>query len=407
MNLANLIRGFWDLMIGSGSRNREAVIEVAKEQFRRWVADTNVGLAAAAMHHERAVQSLDRVYTEVKSRRTEDPKATQRLADFAEHVRRAEAVYFLLVGLRDMYVARVRSLIQDESDAVVLGRPPAHPDLYGAVTGPPLATWEPTLRTMIADAAANGDEAPIRAWLAAQGVPAAWVSGRGISPPFDSWWVECEKGILARREENAAKKTNSSKAVNKELGVAPTQAMSVPSSEATTTTGETIRKTAGENPQLSSKRRKQINRRPIVFVVHGHDETTLANVEALLLRIGCDPMTFERYRRGSRTNIEILEEAIPKSDSVVALLTPDDEGRKIGATELLPRARQNVLVEAGYAVISRRESSIVVAIGGIEVPSDFDGINRVQGPRWNREMALDLARRLDKQLDLDVDLHAI
>ncbi len=160
--------------------------------------------------------------------------------------------------------------------------------------------------------------------------------------------------------------------------------------------GGSMRRSDGDVQQL-----------PRVFVVHGHDEMTLTKLEDLLLRIGCKPITFKRLEsKGARTNIEILEKTLPECEAVVVLMTPDDEGRKKAARKLQPRARQNVLVEAGYAVIQRRPTSIIVALGDIEIPTDLDGINRVQRETWDAEAALDLARRL-KGLGLPVDLNAL
>jgi predicted nucleotide-binding protein len=93
---------------------------------------------------------------------------------------------------------------------------------------------------------------------------------------------------------------------------------------------------------------------------------------------------FDRLpKEGSPTIIEVLEKHVPNANAVVTLLTPDDEGRKRGdQLPLEPRARQNVLVEAGYAMISRRTRSILVAIGGVTIPTDFEGIHRIQADEW-------------------------
>ena len=152
---------------------------------------------------------------------------------------------------------------------------------------------------------------------------------------------------------------------------------------------------------------------PTVFVVYGHDPGIVTNVESLLSRIGCKPLLFPRIpKRGSETNIELLERTMPRANAVVAVLTPDDEGRKRDAANVTSeplerRARQNVLIEAGYAVISRRHQAIIVAIGGVSIPSDFDGINRVQAATWSRETEHELARRLHAMFESAVDLSQV
>ena len=105
---------------------------------------------------------------------------------------------------------------------------------------------------------------------------------------------------------------------------------------------------------------------------------------------------------------------MPTCAAVIALLTPDDEGRKRPAPDepsdtlepLKPRARQNVLIEAGFAIISRRNKSLIVALGGVEIPSDFDGIHRLQDGSWNRELAGQIAKRLS-QMGFSVNLEAV
>lgn len=87
---------------------------------------------------------------------------------------------------------------------------------------------------------------------------------------------------------------------------------------------------------------------------------------------------------------------------MIVLLTPDDEGRKMGTVTLEPRVRQNVLIKAGYAVISKRGRSLLVALSGVTIPSDFEGIARVQSPSWTDAKALEVAKRL-KDMGLAVD----
>lgn len=131
-----------------------------------------------------------------------------------------------------------------------------------------------------------------------------------------------------------------------------------------------------------------------VFVIYGHDDI-YKQLELTLHQIGAEPLIFDKLPKGGGTTvIELLEEHIPNADAVVALLTPDDEGRKRGAGEWELRARQNVLIEAGYALIARRRSSLIVALGGVSIPSDFEGIHRIQAESWNQSTAFAVAKRL-------------
>lgn len=138
-----------------------------------------------------------------------------------------------------------------------------------------------------------------------------------------------------------------------------------------------------------------------IFIVHGHDEATLDSIDHTLRRVGLEPVTFRDFRKGSQTNIEILEAAMPEVDGFICLMTPDDRGRKFGRDKktrklytLSPRARQNVLIEAGYAVLHRRKQSLLIALGGVDVPTDFAGVDLVKGPEWSDDMGRGLAIRL-------------
>lgn len=123
----------------------------------------------------------------------------------------------------------------------------------------------------------------------------------------------------------------------------------------------------------------------------------------MLIKIGLNPENFDSLNKeGSPTVIEILETNMPQFDAVIALFTPDDEGRKRSVTsglsetheQLRPRARQNVLIEAGYAIISRRHRSLIVALGGVGIPSDFEGIHRLQYDMWTTDLETQIASRL-------------
>lgn len=122
-----------------------------------------------------------------------------------------------------------------------------------------------------------------------------------------------------------------------------------------------------------------------VFIIHGRDEDSLTRLAAFVQKRGYEPLILSRIPvRGAETIIEKLEQTLPQADIIVALFTPDDEGRLRGSeTQLTPRARQNVLVEAGYALIQRRSDSIIITLGDTEVPSDLSGILRIQAEAWD------------------------
>jgi predicted nucleotide-binding protein len=83
---------------------------------------------------------------------------------------------------------------------------------------------------------------------------------------------------------------------------------------------------------------------------------------------------------GGKTIIEALEGQIGRDYSSafgIVLMTPDDFGysKKGGAEKAEPRARQNVILEAGMLLssLTRRRMAIVVK-GHLEMPSDLQGV---------------------------------
>jgi sugar/nucleoside kinase (ribokinase family)/predicted nucleotide-binding protein len=145
------------------------------------------------------------------------------------------------------------------------------------------------------------------------------------------------------------------------------------------------------------------NAHPQIFIIHGHDKRSLICLKDILNRIGACPITFEDIpKKGSLSVIEILEGDFPKFSAFIALLTPDDEGRKRGNATLEYRARQNVLIEAGYCMISRRVQSLLINLGDVSIPSDFEGIHTVLAAEWSSEVGLQVAKRL-AEMGLDVD----
>jgi hypothetical protein len=130
-----------------------------------------------------------------------------------------------------------------------------------------------------------------------------------------------------------------------------------------------------------------------VFIIHGRDDSALRQLASTVERLGYSPQILSRLPvRGGETLIESLERLLPNAALVVALFTPDDEGRLAGRSEpLRPRVRQNVLVEAGFALIQRRSDAIIVALGDTEIPSDFAGIRRIEAAGWGYSVEQQLA----------------
>lgn len=125
-----------------------------------------------------------------------------------------------------------------------------------------------------------------------------------------------------------------------------------------------------------------------VFIVHGHDESLLNDVEMMLHRIGLQPIILKEQANGGRTIIEKIENYTDVGYGII-LYTACDEGREKGTKDLNNRARQNVVFEHGY-LCAKLGRNRVAAINddGIEVPSDLSGVLYIAHsvPNWKQQL---------------------
>jgi predicted nucleotide-binding protein len=131
-----------------------------------------------------------------------------------------------------------------------------------------------------------------------------------------------------------------------------------------------------------------------VFVVHGHDEAIREGVARFLERLELEPVILHEQANEGMTVIEKLERHSDVRFAVV-LLTPDDEGRSVAVDGLLlPRARQNVVLELGYFTAKLgRKAVCALHRGSLELPSDYLGVVYVpidEGGGWHLRLAKEL-----------------
>ena len=131
-----------------------------------------------------------------------------------------------------------------------------------------------------------------------------------------------------------------------------------------------------------------------VFVVHGHDDRGRELLTAQLIRLGCDAIVLREQAERGQTVIEKFEQYTDVAFAVV-LVTADDEGRARGAaTELQPRARQNVVLELGYFIGKLGRNRVCVLAGdSVELPSDFAGVLNIPldaSGLWKQRLAREL-----------------
>jgi predicted nucleotide-binding protein len=119
---------------------------------------------------------------------------------------------------------------------------------------------------------------------------------------------------------------------------------------------------------------------PKIFIVHGHDETTLLSLKNYLqnkLKLP-EPIILREQPSNGKTVIEKFESYTEEVDIVFILLTPDDEVKaKDAMTTIKSRARQNVILELGYfyGKLHRHSGKVILLYKGeLEIPSDISGI---------------------------------
>ena len=125
---------------------------------------------------------------------------------------------------------------------------------------------------------------------------------------------------------------------------------------------------------------------PKAFIVHGHDETTLAELKTYIAdNLKWQPPIVLRVQPSAgRTIIEKFEQWAARVDCVFVLLTPDDVAVGPIDNDAKRRSRQNVIFELGffYAQFGRTSGSVLALHRGpIELPSDIQGVGWVDiGP---------------------------
>jgi predicted nucleotide-binding protein len=111
-----------------------------------------------------------------------------------------------------------------------------------------------------------------------------------------------------------------------------------------------------------------------VFVVHGHNQKYREELCRVLEKLNLDPIVLHEQPDQGRTIIEKFEVHSDVMFAVV-LLTADDVGRANAATDSMPRARQNVILELGYFLGKLgRDRVCALYENGVEIPSDYAGV---------------------------------
>jgi len=151
-----------------------------------------------------------------------------------------------------------------------------------------------------------------------------------------------------------------------------------------------------ENKKLETKGGESVTtgRKPNIFVVHGHDSELHKDVQLWLHSLSITPIVLAEEANSGQTVIEKFEAHAADADTgyAIVLFTADDVGRSIAEGEIeRPRARQNVVFEAGYfySQLGRSRTAIVVS-DGVELPSDIQGVVYTNTSDWKAGLQKEL-----------------
>lgn len=142
-----------------------------------------------------------------------------------------------------------------------------------------------------------------------------------------------------------------------------------------------------------------------VFVVHGHDTAVKQTVARFLEKLGLQTIILHEQPNKGATIIEKFE-ANSDVGFAVVLLTPDDAGGVAKEPlKLNPRPRQNVVFELGYFVGKLGRGRVcALHTGGVEIPSDFQGVVYIpyddEDGGWRLKLAGEL-RAAGMEIDLN------
>lgn len=127
-----------------------------------------------------------------------------------------------------------------------------------------------------------------------------------------------------------------------------------------------------------------------VFVVHGHDEALKQSVARLIEKQDIKPIILHEQPNKGATIIEKFENNSGVG-AAICLFTSDDFGRAKNEKQERPRARQNVVFEAGFFMGKLgRDHVILLAERGVDIPSDLKGVVYTDVSSWQ----LDVLREL-------------
>jgi hypothetical protein len=127
-----------------------------------------------------------------------------------------------------------------------------------------------------------------------------------------------------------------------------------------------------------------------IFIVHGHDRPNMLRLKRVCLECwNLKPVILQSKPEKGRTLIEKFEQEARLAAYAIVLLSPDDFVNASRTKAIYAQARPNVIFELGW-FYSRlgRERVCLVLKKGTKIPSDLDGIMRIE-----------FSKKVDEKLD--------
>lgn len=139
-----------------------------------------------------------------------------------------------------------------------------------------------------------------------------------------------------------------------------------------------------------------------VFIVHGHDGELKQAVARIIEKQGIEAIILSEQANKGRTIIEKFEDYSDVSGAI-CLFTADDYGRAKNNTTDNTRARQNVVLEAGYFMGKLGRNCVaILADKDIEMPSDLSGIVYTDSTNWEINLLKEL-----KEMGYTIDFNKL
>lgn len=160
---------------------------------------------------------------------------------------------------------------------------------------------------------------------------------------------------------------------------------------------------ADENESISkSEPKTNFENMNKIFIVHGHDGELKQSIARLIEKQEIEAIILSEQANMGMTIIEKFEKHSDVTGAI-CLFTADDFGRAKLVPNEQPRARQNVVFEAGYFMGKlSRGRVVVIAEKGVELPSDMQGIVYTDKGNWEIEVLKEM-----KTMGYAIDLNKL